>query len=128
MSKTSEAKKFIKEIDDKVGEYWSDSDVELAHYITMFSDQQSSSKDARIKELEVQISGKTFFDEKETMAAKIQELEARLETAESGLEKAINFIDNEADKAMRNGSCRDVVDYYDNFKSELKAFLTNKTE
>jgi tRNA1(Val) A37 N6-methylase TrmN6 len=32
--------------------------------------------------LEVQISGKTFFDEKETMAAKIQELEARLETAE----------------------------------------------
>lgn len=111
MSKTSEAKKFIKEIDDKVGEYWSDSDVELAHYITMFSDQQSSSKDARIKELEVQISGKTFFDEKETMAAKIQELEARLETAEK-------FI----------GEIGSNIHLPEWVKKKANAFLTNKTE
>jgi hypothetical protein len=82
-------------------------DYSLPFYQQIFDlmDGYSSSKDARIKELE-----------------------ARLETAENGLEKAINFIDNEADKAMRNGACRDVVDYYDNFKSELIAFLTNKTE
>jgi len=117
MSKTSEAKKFIKEIDDKVGEYWSDSDVELAHYITMFSDQQSSSKDARIKELEVQISGKTFFDEKETMAAKIQELEARLETAEKVIKRTDTWLKGRG------------KDFQEDIEYEIKKYQTqNKTE
>ena len=69
-----------------------------------------------------------IYPESSSKDARIKELEARLETAEKGIQKAIVFIGDEAKQAMRNGACRDVVDYYDNFKSELKAFLTNKTE
>jgi len=86
MSKTAEAieraRAYIEKTDAEMGSLWTETDNEIAEVLVGFSNRESSSKDARIKELEVQISGKTFFDEKETMAAKIQELEARLETAE----------------------------------------------
>jgi len=76
-----------------------------------------SSKDSRIKELEVQISGKTFFDEKETMAAKIQELEARLETAEKVIKRTDTWLKGRG------------KDFQEDIEYEIKKYQTqNKTE
>lgn len=116
MSKTAEemasAIEFIKKTDLEKGSLWTETDDEIAEVLVDFHNYQSSSKDARIKELEEQVK----FYEAEIpvnieIRNRIKELEARLETAEK-------FI----------GEIGSNIHLPKWVKKKAKAFLTNKTE
>jgi len=131
MSKTAEAEKFYR---SWVGDTPDNLDQHSATLDIMvdFANQQSSSKDASIKELEAQISGTTFFDEKEAMESKIIMLEARLETAEKVVVSLSDWSKKYPRGRVYNASKMtmddELVEIEESSKKYTDAFLTNKTE
>jgi len=94
-----------------------------------FSDQQSSSKDARIKELEDENNGMKEQRQNDMMLAssavnQIKELEARLEKAE----KLINLIKKRNDEQLLKTSSRNDHGELTITNLYIDGFLTNKTE
>lgn len=77
MSKTAEemtiAREFIKKTDLEKGSLWTETDDEIAEVLVDFHNQQSSSKDARIKDLEEQV--KFWQNAEDKRDSEVKELE-----------------------------------------------------
>lgn len=71
-------------------EYWTNEYVEDLHIKIKELEIKLAQRDERIKQLELILSGKTFFDEKEVMQLRIDELEAKLAESNEQVELALN--------------------------------------